>query len=295
ADSFETAKAGYSDISTALKLLATYANEDNASVWDIIASNIGEIRRVMDDERVRDDIKPLILKLTANQLKRLGWDEKKSDSYFDRLLRPMILGLASSADEPSVVKEAISRFTAAKKSEDTPADLRGVVYSTAVRHGDIKTFEKLLKFHESTNSSDERMTIAVALSCFEQPALYQKTLALIMSDTVRHQDVMTWLAYSLGNRFAKNETWAWLQKNWDWLDKNLGNDLGFARTPIYTARSFSDKVFLKEFKEFFTARTTPGLDRSIEQGLEMLKFQIGWKQRDLKTIQEFLRDSSGEK
>jgi puromycin-sensitive aminopeptidase len=288
-DSFEAAKAGYTPLSSALQLLAAYEAEDNSAVWDIIAMNIGEIRRAMDDDTVREAIKPFIVKLTARELERLGWEEKETDSHFDKLLRPTIIGLNAGADEPLTVKKCLDRFDKMKVPEDIPVDLRGVVYTTAARNGDSKTFDRLLQLHNETTNSDERTTLCAALTSFKQPVLCEKALALINSDDVRRQDAMYWLAYSFGNRYAKDAAWKWMVKNWDWLEKELGSDLSFSRTPIYAGRSFSNPEFLKAYNDFFKDKQTPGLMRAIKQGEELLKWQIAWKQRDLAAIQAFLQ------
>ncbi len=288
ADSFEAAKAGYTPLNSALQLLASYTNEDNAAVWDIIAANIGEIRRVMDDETVREKIKPFVIRLASRQFERLGWEEKETDSHFDKLLRPTVIGLNAGADEELTVKGCLSRFDKMKKPEDLPADLRGIIYTTAARNGDSKTFDKLLLLHNKSMSSEERTTLAAALTAFKQPELIKKALALITTDTVRRQDAMYWLAYSFGNHHAKQLAWDWLKEHWDWLEKELGSDLSFYRTPIYAGRSFSNPEFLKNFNDFFEDKKTPALDRSIKQGAEMLEWQIDWKQRELDNVIEFL-------
>lgn len=288
ADAFECAKAGYSSITGALTILAGMADEDNAAVWDIIAAAVGETRRIMDDDRVREGIKPLVSRLTAKQWARLGWDGKKTDSHFDKLLRPAVLGLATSADDKAAVNEALKRFKAAKSSEDIAADLRGVVFTAAARRGGEATFNKLLRFHEATASSEERTTLAAALTAFEQPALIKKALSLITTKTVRRQDAMYWVAYSFMNRHARAATWQWMQEHWAWLDKELGSDLSFYRTPIYAARSFSDKAFAKEYDDFFNPKMSPALERSIRQGREILDSNIAWKQRDLGAVLKFL-------
>lgn len=289
ADSFETAKAGYHPASESLELLHAYAQEDNAAVWEIIAGSMGELRRTMDDDKLRELMKPFIRSLTSIQLKRLGWEESTDDSYFDKLLRPIVLGMSAAADEPETVRECIKRFNAAKNSEYIAADLRSLVYNTAARHGDEKTFQKLLDFHEATRSSEERTTLSAALTGFEQPELIDRALALVQTKTVRRQDAMYWIAYSFMNRHAKQAAWKWLQDNWGWLDKELGSDLSFYRTPIYAARSFSDESFLGEYEAFFKPRISPALERSIKQGQEMLETQIAWKQRDLKGILAFFK------
>jgi aminopeptidase N len=134
-DAFEAAKAGYGSTVDVLKLLKAYEKEDSAVVWDVIAGGIGSIRVVMDDDGVREVLKPFVRQLVDKQLQRLGWEEKTSDSHFDKLLRPTILGLASYGENETVVSEARRRFDDMKQPEDIHPDLRGVVYGTVSRLG----------------------------------------------------------------------------------------------------------------------------------------------------------------
>jgi aminopeptidase N len=286
-DAFETAKAGYTDTATALHLLESYRNEQSDFVWDIIAANLGSIRGFMDDEELREDMKPYIRNLVSLQLKRLGWEEIEGEPHSDRLLRPTILGLAATADETSVVDESLRRFKAMKRPEDLPPDLRGIIYTTAARKGDATTFDCLLKMHNESTSSDERTTLSGALTAFEQPELIKRALAIITTKDVRIQDVIYWVAYSFGNRHARVAAWEWVVKNWPWLKENLGTDLAFFRMPIYAARAFSDASFLPKYKTFFDSVMSPALERSYKQGVEMIEWQSEWKRRDLKAIKTF--------
>jgi puromycin-sensitive aminopeptidase len=288
-DAFEAAKAGYSSIVDALKLLEAYSNEDSAVVWDVIAAGIGSIRVVMDDDDVRAGLKPYLRKLTAKQLNRLGWEEQPVDSHFDKLLRPTVLGLASYGEEKTVVNEAKRRFKDMKKSEDIYPDLRGVVYGTVSRLGDEPEFDKMLKLHNSSDNSEERVTLAGALTNFEQPELIQRALGLITSDDVRLQDAGYWIAYSFANRHAKQATWLWLKDNWQWLVDNMGTDLSFFRMPIYAGRAFSDKNFLPEFREFFESRMSPAFERPVKQAIETIEWQAAWKNRDLPALKTYLK------
>lgn len=289
ADVFESAKAGFCSSVDALELLSYYADEDNNAVWDVIASGLGSIRGVMDDDQIRDDMKPYVRILVAKQLKRLGWEPKPNEAYFDSLLRPTILGMASLAEEPSVVKEAVKRFEAMKTPEDLPADLRSVIYGTAVRNGDQNTFDKLLKMHNDSTLSEERVTLSAALASFEQPKIIRQALAQVMTDDVRLQDAAYWVVYSFMNRHARELTWQWLVKNWQWLHDNLGTDLSFSRFPLYAARSFSNIKFLPEYKKFFESVMNPGLERSFKQGVEMIEWQAAWKKRDITAVATFFK------
>ncbi len=292
ADSFEAAKAGYCSASDSLKLLSAYTEEAHSSVWDIIAVNIAELRRVMDDDTVRDQLKPYLQRLIAQQYKRLGWTEQKNETYFDKLLRPTILGLGASADHPDILQQAVKYFEEASTSEDLHPDLRSVVYTTIARRGSAPEFKRLLKLYDATQSAEERVTLAAALTNFTGETQILQALGFIKSDRVRLQDISYWLAYSFLNRHAKGLTWKWLKENWHWLEKNLGNDLSFYRTPVYAARSFSDSGYLKEFIEFFDQKRSPALERSINQGIEMLEWQTKWKKRDLTAVKDFLSKTS---
>lgn len=288
-DVFEAAKAGYSSSVDALELLQAYTKEDNNAVWDVISGGLGGIRAVMDDETLRNDMKPFIRSLVAKQFKRLGWEEKPGEVYFDSLLRPTILGLAALAEEPSVVTECLRLFDAAKKPEDLPADLRGVIYSTAVRNGDKKTFDKLLMMYKTTTLSEEKTTLCSALTGFKQPTIIAEALKVITTDAVRLQDVGYWVAYSFMNRHARHATWKWMTAHWDWLSENLGSDMSFSRFPLYSARSFTDPTFVQEYKDFFEPRLNPGLERAYKQGLETIEWQAAWKKRDLAAIKTFFK------
>ncbi|MDZ7744900.1 MAG: M1 family metallopeptidase [Candidatus Saccharibacteria bacterium] len=292
-DLFETAKAGQTDTADALEFLRHVHHEDNYAVWDIISGALGNIRLVMNDEQLREAMKPYTRELVSIELERLGWEKQDQDTHFDRLLRPIILGMAASADEPWVVdrcQELFSKLTQPGSSgtyNEIDPDMRGVVFGTVARLGDTKEFEKIMKLHDESTLSEERVTLAAALTGFEKPKLISNALSHITSDKVRLQDVIYWIAYSFMNRHAREQTWQWLQKNWSWLEKHIGTDLSFHRMPIYVARVHSDSSFIPEYKKFFEARMTPALERSYKQGLEVLQWQSAWKTRDLKEIRNF--------
>lgn len=286
-DTLEAAKAGYTDTDDALLLLEHYGNETSSPVWDIIASAIGSIRTVMDDEELRENMKPYVRTLVAPQLKRLGWKAKKDEEYFDTLLRPTILGMASVAEEPSVVAECEKRFKEMKQLQDLEPDLRGVILNTVARRGDQRVFDRLAEMYRTSNSSEDQIILASALTSFSDAKLIKQSLKMVTSKDVRHQDVGYWVAYAFMNRHGKKLAWEWFKDHWAWLEKNLGSDMSFSRFPVYAARSFSDTAFLKDYKAFFKPHMTPSIERAYKQGIEVVEWQAAWKKRDLKEIKAF--------
>ncbi len=286
-DAFESAKAGFTPTVDALQFLDNFADEDNSAVWDVMAASIGVTRAVMDDEPLREAMKPYIIKLASKQYKRLGWVSKKTDSYFDTLLRPTVIGLSASADLDDATKQALKRFDDAKSPEDIEPDFRGIVFGTAVRlRNDQKTFDKLLKMYKASTMSEEKTVLAASMTGFKDSKIYTQALALINTDAVRAQDISYWVVYSFSNRFARQATWDWMTKHWKWLEKTIGSDLSFYRFPMYAANAFSDRSFIPKFKKFFDAQASSALERSINQGIETLTWQSAWKERDLQLIKQ---------
>ena len=123
-DMFEASKADKFDTVEALHFLSYYVNEDNFAVWDVIASAIGNLRLVMDDDELRQNLKPYVRDLLKTQLKRLGIQRKKTDTHFDQLLRPMLFGMAAAADEKRIVDYCLKLFSEIKSAADISSDLK---------------------------------------------------------------------------------------------------------------------------------------------------------------------------
>lgn len=289
-DSFEVAKAGYGSTVDALELLATYEDEDNAAVWDAIATALSDVRSVMGtDDELREAMKPFIRRLVSKELARLGWEPAKNESHFDTLLRPTILGLAAFADVPEVLAEAQKRYQTMKRPEDIAPDLRSVIWNTVARFGDQKDYDRFLRLHNASNNSEVRVTLSAALTGFQDPKLAKRSLDMIKTDVVRNQDAAYWIVHALTNRHARDVAWEWLQDNWDWWHKTMGTDLSFSRTPMFAARVFTGEDRLNAFEKFFEPKRSPTLDRAINQGLEVIRWHTDWYNRDYAAVLEYFK------
>jgi aminopeptidase N len=284
-DAFEAAKAGYLPTLSVLKMLEHFFNESSLVVWEVIASGLASLRSVMDDKQLREDMKPFTRKLISQELLRLGLSAKKDDNHFDKLLRPIILGMAAVADEPLVLKEIDKLFS--NKLAVIDPDIRGVVYTTIARHGGVKEYNALLKLHNNSISPEERLKLAAALTNFKQSQLINKSLKLITSKDVRVQDAAYWISYSFSNTYSREMTWQWLKDNWQWIEQNMGEDISFYRMPLYAANYFSSSDFLKVFKQFFSHRLSSAFNRPLKQAIETIEWRIEWRKRDLVDVKSF--------
>jgi aminopeptidase 2 len=186
-----------------------------------------------------------------------------------------------------MTEEALQRFSDMKRPEDIAPDMRGIVYGTAARLGGQDEFDKLLRLHNESKNSEERVTLSAALTNFRQPEIIEQALAQVKTKDVRLQDAAYWVAYSFSNRFARDRTWQWLVDNWDWLQQNMGSDLSFYRMPQYAGRNYSDIEFLPTFKEFFESHMSAAFERPVKQAIETITWQAAWRKRDLDKLKEY--------
>jgi len=298
ADSFEATKSGYQPVSEYLDLLSHYSKEDELPVWEIISGSLGSIRATLSQSDtatvLRDAMKPWIQKYITPQLNRLGTESHDNEDHLDTLLRPIIVGLAASADHEETLafieKAYVKRLTDGEQSID--ADLRGIVYGTTARHGGQKEFDQLLSMYKETQSSDEKLSLTAGMTSFKQPEIHQQIFDLIKSDTIRTQDNSYWIAYSLMNRYSRQSTWEWVKSHWDWLKMTMGTDMSFARLPIYAARQFATKDAIDDYVEFFSVRLEPSIERSYNQGLEIAQTATAWRTRDQEAALKWFKDNS---
>lgn len=280
-------RAGLLEISYLFEVINYLQDETSTPVWDIMTLILGDVRRIMGMQ-TKEDLKPFIKHLTTTQVQRLGWTEGPKDSYYDKLLRPIVLGLASSADNPEVVDRARSIFSKATKVQDIPVYLRHMVLLSVARRGNAADYDKIIKFYDKTNSPEDKVGLLNALLRFKDPSIYKKSLNLINSDRVRLQDASYGIIFALSNPYAKYDAWLWLNKNWQWLKTNLGRDMAFARLPVNIANVFSDAKFIEQYREFFTKNLEPSLELSTKQGIEILQAQVKWRHANEKQLSNWL-------
>lgn len=278
-DTFELAKAGYTNTATALSLLPHAAGETSDVVWDVIFLQLAQIQRVFGEDVLEHMYGK---KLTDIQLQRLGWDKRTNETVFDSLLRPIILNLSARCHVDSVIEEAFRRF---RSGDNVDPDIRRTVYIIVARNGGEDEFEALYSRHNDTDFDEEKLRLANALCSFAQTPLIERALDMIISEDVRKQEVRHWLAYLFSNPHAAQPTWQWMQENWQWLDDNFRGSHAFPDFPKLAARSFRDTAIVDEFERFFRGNVP---DRSLDQAIENILIHANWHDRDERSVNELV-------
>lgn len=285
-DVSEAAKAGLVPSAEMLAMISAVAAYTSEQVIGTALAETAELRFVMPS--LHDHLKPFVSKFALPHYKRLGIERLPSDTVDDELLRPMIIGAMSYADNTEVMAKLLEMFAKANDPTELRPELRSAIYQTAVRtHNDSATYKKILHWYDTTTIPGERTALAAALCSFESSSLANKSLGYIIPH-VKLQDAMYWIAYSLRNRHNKQLAWQWLQTNWQWISENYGAEKEIDYYLRFAANGFATKDHLKEYTEFFSSADIHGSTRAFEQGKETIRWQAAWRERDASLLKDWL-------
>jgi aminopeptidase N len=292
-DSGLLARNGTDSLASTLRLLDYYSTESSEPVWDTMALIISDSRRFIDsDPSLEDDIKKYIRGLIEEQYQRLGWEPEANESNHDTKLRATILGLGIYSEHEAIKAKALELFEAYKQDENVvDSELRGIVFTAAVRHEAPDAFDYLLKLEETTSNPNLKQELLGALSATRSTDKGAMLLSRLKdSDKVRQHDIDHWLVLLMRSRYNQAQAWDWMRKEWPWIEEIFGGDKSYDYFPRYAASALNTPERVQEYKDFFTPMIDqPSLKLNITLGIEELDSRIAWIERDLPSIQDFFK------
>jgi aminopeptidase N len=276
-----------------LKLLQSYKNEDNESVWCIISSIIGLQKKFVDDDEVSEKkLREFVGKLAKKQYDRLGWDAKNGESEADTKLRSLILGLMLYSEDANVITKSIEIFHSAPIEQIDP-EINHIVFSAAVRYeNSADDINNLINVYAKTESSELQMSICGGLTSTRDEQLISRLLDLIKGGSViRYQDSVRWLVHILRNKHGQKLAWQWIRENWAWIEEKFKGDKSYDEYPRYSAESLKTDEELREYREFFEPmKSDLALSRIIEMGINEIQNQIDLINRDGESVRQMLQN-----
>ena len=108
-DSYNLVKAGMMEAGALVRLLSSYTQEDDATVWEAIEMALSGLDKFTTDmPAVNARLQGLAKKLLAPLTEKVGWEARADDEHLTKLLRGTLIRLLStfSYAEEGVKKEA---------------------------------------------------------------------------------------------------------------------------------------------------------------------------------------------
>ena len=204
-------------------MAAVYQNEDDASVWSDLASNLRDVENLIANEPYYQPYRSFARDLFRPAALRIGWDARPGEGHLDALLRSTVLSQAGGYGDTEVLEEARGRFS--RYLQDPTSlhpDLRGLVYSLAAQTGDRDTYDQLWELAKDTELQEEHIRLLLSLARFASPDLLQETLERSLSDDVRFQDTITVVTAVAGNLHGRELAWSFVKDRWEEFDRRYG-------------------------------------------------------------------------
>jgi aminopeptidase N len=273
-----------------IPLIKAYKNESNEAVWDTIAIALVELRKFVETDKAAErKLRQFSGAIAKQQYARLGWQSKPGETESDTKIRATILSLLIYSENKSAIITA-KKLYYGSPVEDLDPELRSLLISCVVQHSEDDIIGGLMQYYQSTASSEIQQDICVGVTSTHQPEKIAELLDDIKNPSIiRPQDAFRWFAYLVRNRYARNQAWLWLQKNWDWITASFAGDMGYDDFPRYAANGLISRQHLEEYKTFFKDKASiPALARSIALGEAEIAGRVNLIERDQSAVVESL-------
>jgi len=274
-----------------LKLLPSYKEEDNFTVWKSIAANINDLSSLLEYTDYFDEFKTFRLNIFSSIQKKLGWDAKPSEDPLSAMLRPMILSFVGKSGDKEVIAEAQKRFEGHLNGNLIDPNIRGAVYAIVARYGDEKTQEQLRQLHAQADMTEEKVRLLRAMGQCPKAEIIKDTLKFIFEgENVRMQDSISGVVGCTSSRVGRDLVWQFLQENWKTLVTRFGDKSNFLIAFVeYGLSEFADEKTAEEIKNFFETANTPIVNRPVKKVLETIHMRSQVLKRDSKAIESYLK------
>ena len=293
-DAYALVRAGFSPATLFLSLAEAYRNEQDATVWSDLATNLRGMESLLYDELYLAQFHAYARGIFQDVVQWVGWDARPGEGHLDALLRSTVLGQAGAYGDPQVLEEAQARYARfLEEPTSLHPDLRGVVFGLVAETGDRPTYDALWDLERQATLQEEKMRFLGALTRFRQQDLLQETLQRSMDpQEVRIQDTMLVVTALAANRYGRNLAWEFVKTNWGEFDRRYGRG-GFAIMRLVAIPgAFTTEERAQEVDEFFKSHPAPSATRTIQQSLERIRLNVKWLERNRQDLQEWFASRS---
>ena len=280
-DAYALSRAGMLPVTQFLSMASAYTNENDASVWADLASNLRDVEVLLYNEPIYGAFQGFGQDLFRPAATRSGWDPRPGEGHMDALLRSTVLSQAGNYGDTEVLAQAKDRFLRyLEEPESLHPDLRGVAFSLAGQAGDRTTYDQLLELERNATLQEEKIRLLMALTRFNQPELLQETLERSISNDVRSQDTITVVTGVAANLKGRDLAWKFVKDNWPEFDRRYGSG-GFGLMRLVSVSGhFTDEENLADVEKFFQEHPVAAAERTIRQSLERMRLNIKWLERN---------------
>ncbi|KIP07998.1 hypothetical protein PHLGIDRAFT_105051 [Phlebiopsis gigantea 11061_1 CR5-6] len=290
-DALALAKAGYLDVSAALKLYAAFHKEKEYLVWKSVAASLSTISSTwFEHPDVTNKLNELRQELFVPIVERLGFEYPEDEDVDIRQLRTTAIRQAAFSGAPSVVKELTKRFAQATDSGDDsciPPDLMNVIYWTAVEGGGRKEYDTVKAIAVKPKTPQMGIAAMRAMGAPTDRALRDETWDYLMNKC-RDQDIFYFFAGLLDNYGARHYVGEQFKGAYDTLSERFAGNFSMQNIVKYAFGGLATEKDYTETKAFFEGKDASKYKMALEQTLDGILARAAWVKRSTEDLRQYL-------
>jgi aminopeptidase N len=213
-------RAGKLAVPAFLDLALRLANDTSRLVWGEVLEALRTIDRALVSDGDRAAFARTVRTLLGPAARRLGWRTAETQPDDERFTREAILiALGDLGEDGPTLAEARRRAAAWLDAPggEPSTDLVRIALPLAAKKGDAPLYDRLRAVVVKPPTPEARVLAVSALAAFEDPALVERTLGLVLDGTIKGSDVR-YVAPLFGQRrVTRDVVYAWLERHFDEL------------------------------------------------------------------------------
>jgi len=281
-DQWALVRSGRDSVADLLDLAARFGNEEDDSVLDELVGRLAFVESRLVDGEDQARMRAWVEKLLGPGLKKLGWQAAAGETDRVKLRRSALVravgGLSRSPEALAEARPRVARMLQGERDALDPNLLDAAVAMVA-RAGDSALFDTFLQKMPNEPDPATQRRYLMALTTFEDPALAERAQGLFFSDTVKTQDVASFVTGLLANRTGRDAWWAQMRKQWKEVVARTGGAPMLVRRIVESLGMLRTREQFEAVKALLKDQPVSDANQATAQTLERLSQDVELRER----------------
>jgi aminopeptidase N/puromycin-sensitive aminopeptidase len=271
-DRWALVRSGQATVGGYLDLVLALKQDSNAAVLDLVHRQLERVDSDIATDEDRAEFAAVVRRQFGPVYAALG-SPVKGEPFDRQQLRGTLFEMLGAAGDPAVLTQAQQLTTRVfavdnKKDKTLDATLSDSAVLVSASNGDAALYDKLLAVSRNSGDPGEKTDALRTLGRFRDPALVKRTLDYVVSGEVRNQDTWIVLVALLRDRATRDQTWDYVQKNWDKVHAQLtvssGAEVVRATGNFCTVRQRDEVI------DFFATHKIEASERTLAKAVDSI-------------------------
>jgi aminopeptidase N len=271
-DRWALVQSGQGSVGDYLNLVLALKQDSSDAVLDLVRLQLVKLDSDIPSDADRARLHAILRREFGPVYAALG-APAKNESFDHQQLRGTIFQILGGAQDPAVLAQARQLTDRAfspdgrkdKTLDPTLADAAIIVTTT---NGETALYDKVLAVSKDPSDPGIQSDALRNLARFRESALVTRTLDYAVSGQVRNQSSWIILAALLRDRVTRDQTWAYIQQNWDKVRAQFTTNSGVR--VVEAAGYFCSVKRRDEVAEFFGTHQVDAAERTLAKAIDSI-------------------------